>query len=157
MSNEPSPPEVIVSLLENLIRSASEQSGRPRMPEGGRAPLRAWLKRALLDWDHLFAHICLLRRCLGNSTSLNGSLASCRTEEVLRGGLVALDEFSLAALAVNPSALLLLYEEIQKRGAKAWEELPEIDGEQLMAQFGVTLDMLTGKAPLPPHLEMPPL
>jgi hypothetical protein len=122
--------------LADLLISEHQTAGEPRLPAGGRGPLRAALQRLLVDRPLLDEHIRYLQQALAGRFRHCDLLPAAKAERLLERGVKALDDATLAALLLNPVALYALSEEVTERMPPAWLRALEDAGRRLLAAQG---------------------
>jgi hypothetical protein len=122
--------------LADLLISDHQTRGEPRLPPGGRGPLRSALERLLVNRPLLDEHIRFLQTALAGRFRHSELLPAGRAERLLERGVKALDDATLAALLLNPVALYALSEEIAERLPEAWLRAMEEEGKRLLASQG---------------------
>jgi hypothetical protein len=122
--------------LADLLISDHQTGGEPRLPPGGRGPLRAALRRLLVNRPLLDEHIRFLQQALAGRFRHSELLPAAKAERLLERGVKALDDAALAALLLNPVALYALSEEVAERLPAAWLRAMEEEGKRLLASQG---------------------
>ncbi len=136
----------LTPLPVELIRAAfdADRRGAPALPPGRRPEAEAWLRRALVDFDALQAHVAVLSEWYATPLRLprprrdrwDGAAAlpdappagfphatpleDGRVVAVADGGLATLDDAELARLVLNPYALFDLYDAIDELVPEQW-------------------------------------
>jgi hypothetical protein len=124
--------------LADLLISEHQTGGEPRLPAGGRGPLRAALERLLVHRPLLDEHIRYLQQALAARFRHCDLLPAAKAERLLARGVRGLDDATLAALLLNPVALYALSEEIAERLPPAWLRAMEDAGKRLLTAQGKT-------------------
>ncbi len=122
--------------LADLLISEHQTGGEPRLPPGGGRPLRAALRRLLVNRPLLDDHVRFLHQSLAGQFRHAELLPADKAERLLGRGVAALDDAALAALLLNPAALYALSEEIAERMPAAWLPALEEEGRRLLASQG---------------------
>ena len=125
--------------LADLLISDHQTGGEPRLPPGGRGPLRAALERLLVNRPLLDEHIRFLQTALAGQFRHSELLPAAKAERLLERGVKALDDAALAALLLNPVGLYALSEEIAERLPAAWLRAMEDEGKRLLTSQGRTV------------------
>jgi hypothetical protein len=121
--------------LADLLISEHQTGGAPRLPPGGRGPLRAALRRLLVNRPLLDEHVRYLHQALAGQFR-HRELPAAKAERLMEHGVKALDDGALAALLLNPVALYALSEEVAERMPAAWLRPLEEEGRRLLASRG---------------------
>jgi hypothetical protein len=122
--------------LADLLISEHQTGGEPRLPPGGRGPLRAALRRLLVNRPLLDEHVRFLHQALAGQFRHRELLPAVQAEGLLEHGVKALDDGALAALLLNPVALHALSEDVAERLPAAWLPALEEEGRRLLASQG---------------------
>src|SRR5438105_3028280 len=122
--------------LADLLISEHQSGGGPRLPPGGRGPLRTALRRLLVNRPLLDEHVRFLHQALAGRSRHAEPLPAAEAERLLERGVPALDDAALAALLLNPVALYALSEEVAERLPAAWLPALEEEGRRLLASQG---------------------
>jgi hypothetical protein len=122
--------------LADLLISEHQTGGEPRLPPGGRGPLRAALRRLLVNRPLLDEHVRFLHQALAGQFRHADLLPAGKAERLLERGVLGLDDATLAKLLLNPVALYALSEEVAERLPAAWLPALEEEGKRLLASQG---------------------
>lgn len=129
----------LLNHVTDLVISDHETDGRPALVPGGRPILVAGLEQVLVNWDDLGEYLRQIASRQKWAFRHHRPLADAELEAVLAGGLDAMDDPTLARLALDPVALTDLSEEIDERMPAAWWDAMARDGEALMREHGRTI------------------